>query len=117
MNIGCCLVTVAKLSGLCQGLIMAWNHGVCWLIVKVFSLCATQLVANCVVSINGFYLLVSFIKELTNRAWKIPITYMYCEANFIADFIASYASSLLQNPSASVSQIIAHDMYGLFILV
>lgn len=37
---------------------------------------------------------------------------MYCEANFTADFIASYASSLLQNPSASVSQIIAHDMYG-----
>lgn len=37
MNIGSCLVTVAKLSGLCQGLIMAWNHGVCWLIVKVLA--------------------------------------------------------------------------------
>lgn len=39
MNIGSCLVTVAKFSGLCQGLIMAWNHGVCWLIVKVLAMC------------------------------------------------------------------------------
>ncbi|KAH9735416.1 putative ribonuclease H protein [Citrus sinensis] len=41
MNIGNCLVTMAELWGLYQGLILAWNKGIRWLRVEVDSRCVT----------------------------------------------------------------------------
>ncbi|KAH9751354.1 putative ribonuclease H protein [Citrus sinensis] len=37
MNIGYCSVTIAELWGVYQGLVMAWDHGIRWLLVDVNS--------------------------------------------------------------------------------
>lgn len=94
MNIGYCFVTIVELWGLYQGLIMAWNHGVRYLNVKIDRLCVKQLVDNPMVKVNELYPLVSSTKEITTRDWNITINHIYREANFVVDFLASYASSL-----------------------
>lgn len=67
MNIGICLVTVAELWGLYQGLIMAWQHGCRWLSVEVDSLCVTQLVSTPVIHRNEYASLLQVIKDLIKQ--------------------------------------------------
>lgn len=41
LNIGCCSITIAELWGLYQGLLIAWEIGIRWILVEVDSLCVT----------------------------------------------------------------------------
>ena len=67
MNIGYCSVIVAELWGVYQGLVMAWNHGIRWLLVEVDSQCVVQMLNNLEEMTNEYSPLVSSIKELIHR--------------------------------------------------
>ena len=54
MNIGYCSVTVAELYGVYQGLVMAWDHNVCWLLIEVASRCVVQILNNLKVMTNEY---------------------------------------------------------------
>ena len=95
MNIGYCSVTIAELWGVYQGLVMAWDHGIRWLLVEVDSQCVVQMLNNLEEMTNEYSPLVSSIKELIHRNWHIYVNHVYREANFAADSIANYASNLL----------------------
>ncbi|KAH9649197.1 putative ribonuclease H protein [Citrus sinensis] len=41
LNIGCCSITIAELWGLYQGLLIAWEIGIRWILVEVDRLCVT----------------------------------------------------------------------------
>ena len=56
MNIGYCSVTVAELHGVYQGLVMAWDHSVCWLLIEVDSRCVVQILKNLRVMTNEYSL-------------------------------------------------------------
>ena len=64
MHIGYCSVTVAELWGVYQGLIIAWDHGVRWLLVEVDSRCVVEMLNNLGEMTNEYSPLVTSIKEL-----------------------------------------------------
>ena len=67
MNIRYCSVIVAELWGVYQELIMAWDHGVRWLLVEVDSQCVVQMLNNLEAITNEYSPLASSIKELIHR--------------------------------------------------
>ena len=56
-------VLMAELWGLYQGLILAWDVGIKRLLVKVDSLCITQMISKQVVIPNVFYVLVVVVRN------------------------------------------------------
>lgn len=120
MKIGEASVIMAKLWGLHQGLILAWNTGIRRLLVEVDSLSVTQMVTKQVVVPNVFHALVVAIQELLHRSWQITITHIYREGNSTADFMAnmahsfSYGLHLFSYPPEGIRSILLHDMFGTF---
>ncbi|KAH9758495.1 putative ribonuclease H protein [Citrus sinensis] len=94
MNIGECTLVMAELWGLYQGLLLAWEAGIKWLLVEVDSLCVTQMISKQVVVPNVSYALVVAVRDLLNRNWQVCLTHIYREANSVADFMANMALSL-----------------------
>lgn len=94
MNIGMCSITNAELWGMYQGLILAWNKGIRLVIVEVDSLCVKQLIQSQTPSTNASSSLVNGIWELLSRNWQVSVHHIYREANFAADFLATFVLSL-----------------------
>ncbi|KAK9181143.1 hypothetical protein WN944_024280 [Citrus x changshan-huyou] len=119
LMLGSCSVTMAELRGIYQGLILAWNFGIRWLHVETDSLCATQMLANQVVTTNEYASLIFAIKEyLQKKDWQVSISHVYREANSAADFMANLACSLplglmvYPSPPLGVTSILLYDSYG-----
>lgn len=94
MNIGRCSITIAELWGLYQGLLMAWNGGIRSMIVEADSLCVIQLLEAQNDRLNASSPLVKSIKALLAQNWQVSVHHIYREANFAADFLATFALSL-----------------------
>ena len=109
---------MAELWGLYQGLILAWEVGIKWLLVEVDNLCVTQMISKQVVVPNMFYALVVAVRKLLSRNWQTSITHIYREANSAADFMANMAHSVLlglhvfSNPPMGIYSIISQDIFG-----
>ncbi|KAL9453332.1 hypothetical protein AB3S75_009020 [Citrus x aurantiifolia] len=118
MNIGECTVVMAELWGLYQGLLLAWETGIKWLMVEVDSLCVTQMISKHVVVPNVSYALVVAVRDLLNRNWQVCLTHIYREANSVADFMANMALSLpsgmhlFSSPPMGTYSAILQDMIG-----
>ncbi|KAH9788525.1 reverse transcriptase domain-containing protein [Citrus sinensis] len=118
MNIGECTVAMAELWGLYQGLILAWEAGIKWLLVEVDSLYVTQMISKQVVVPNVSYALVVAIWDLLDRNWQVCLTHIYREANSVADFMANMALSLpngmhfFTSPPVGIYSVILQDMIG-----
>ncbi|KAL9454363.1 hypothetical protein AB3S75_009869 [Citrus x aurantiifolia] len=118
MNIGLCSVTSAELWGLFQGLHLAWNRGIRYLVAEVDRQCIFQLISSTRTEPNAHLSLINAIKELMNRDWQITIKHIYREANFAADFMAKLAGSLplgfhdFDNPPNGIGYWLCNDMYG-----
>ena len=119
MMLGSCSITMAELRGLYQGLILAWNFCIRWLHVETDSLCATQILANQVVTTNEYASLIIAIKEyLQKKDWQVSISHVYREANSAADFMVNLACSLplglmvYPSPPLGVTSILLYDSYG-----
>ena len=118
MNIGYCSVTITELYGVYQGLVMAWDHSVRWLLVEIDSQCIVQMFSNLEEMTNEYSPFVLSIKELINKNWHISVNHIYREVNYVADSIVNYAYDLpiglhrLDSPPACVTHFLLHDMYG-----
>ncbi|KAH9705377.1 hypothetical protein KPL70_011849 [Citrus sinensis] len=118
MNIGFGSVTTAELWGLFQGLNIAWDRGIHYLIVEVDSQCVSQLISSTSLMPNAHFSLITAIKELMNRQWLITIKHIYREANFAADSMAKLAGSLplglhvFENPPEGLGYWLCNDIYG-----
>ncbi|KAH9678147.1 hypothetical protein KPL71_025604 [Citrus sinensis] len=119
LMLGSCSVTMAELRGIYQGLILAWNFCIRWLHVETDSLCATQILANQVVTTNEYASLIIAIKEyLQKKDWQVSISHVYREANSAADFMVNLACSLplglmvYPSPPLGVTSILLYDSYG-----
>ncbi|KAL9453582.1 hypothetical protein AB3S75_009233 [Citrus x aurantiifolia] len=118
MNIGFGSVTTAELWGLFQGLNIAWDRGIRYLIAEVDSQCVSQLISSTSLMPNAHFSLITAIKELMNRQWLITIKHIYREANFAADSMAKLAGSLplglyvFENPPAGLGYWLCNDIYG-----
>ena len=64
MNIGLCSVTSAELWGLFQGLHLAWDRRIRYLVAKVDSQCIFQLISSTRTEPNAHLSLINAIKEL-----------------------------------------------------
>ena len=80
------------------------------------SLCATQMLANQVVTTNEYASLIFAIKEyLQKKDWQVSISHVYREANSAADFMANLACSLplglmvYPSPPLGVSSSLLYD--------
>ena len=109
---------MVELWGLFQGLRLAWEAGTKCLLVKVDSLCITQMISKQVIVPNEFYALVAAIRELVSRNWQISITHIYWEANSAVDFMANMTHSLphgvhlFSSPPVGIYSIIVQDSFG-----
>ncbi|KAH9770878.1 putative ribonuclease H protein [Citrus sinensis] len=118
MNIGFGSVTIAELWGLFQGLNIAWDRGIRYLIVEVDRQCVSQLISSTRLMPNAHFSLITAIKELMNRQWLITIKHIYREANFAADSMAKLAGSLplglhvFENPPEGLGYWLCNDIYG-----
>lgn len=117
-NIGCCSITLAELQGLYQGLLLAWEVGIRWLLMEVDNLCVYDLVVSVNNAPNGYYQLILSIQEMLKRDWNVDLKHIYREANFAADALANYAHSLplglyiFSSPPAVINPFVRHDMQG-----
>ncbi|KAL9444513.1 hypothetical protein AB3S75_017659 [Citrus x aurantiifolia] len=118
MNIGECPVVMAELWGLYQGLLLAWDAGIKYLLVEVDSLCVAQMIFKQVVMPNVSYALVAAVRDLFNRNWQVSLSHIFREANSVADFMANMAHSLphgihlFTSPPVGSYSIILQDMIG-----
>ena len=118
MNLGTCSVTMAKLWGLYQYLLLAWNKGIRWLCIEVNGRCVTQLVMNNKGTSNELAPIIRAIQELFRRNWRVELTHVLREANFVTDYLATLTCSILLGfhvfsyPTTGVLQFIYHYSYG-----
>ncbi|KAH9647730.1 putative ribonuclease H protein [Citrus sinensis] len=77
LNIGCCSITNLELWGLYQGLLIAWEIGIRWILLEVDSLCVTQFVASSSSPVNDCSQLVLPIQDLLKREWHVEIKHIY----------------------------------------
>ena len=94
MNIGFGSMNTAELWGLFQGVNIAWDRGICYLIEEVDSQCVSQLISFIILMPNAHFSHIIAIKEVMNRQRFITIKNIYREANFAADCMAKLAGSL-----------------------
>lgn len=117
INIGENSVIMVELWGLYQGLSLAWNVGIGYLLVEVDSLCVTQMISQQVVVSNVFYALVVVICDFLSRKWQIYISHIYRKTNSAVDFIVNmthlvpHGLHLFSNPSVDIYSIISQDMF------
>ena len=72
MYIGYWSVIVAELWGVYQGLVMAWDHGIRWLLVEVDSQCVFQMLNN--------------LEEMTNEILSASFVYQRAYTQELAHF-------------------------------
>ncbi|CAN1178262.1 Putative ribonuclease H protein At1g65750 [Linum perenne] len=89
MNLGKCSITRAELTGAVTGLERAWELGVRELTVQLDSLCAVRLISDLENTDHQHACIVKRFKALMNRAWRVRVTHIYREGNFLADYLAS----------------------------
>ena len=109
---------MAELWALYQGLTLAWEVGIKWLLVEVDNFCITQMISKQVVVPNVFHTLIAAIRDLLSRNWQTTISHIYREANSAADFMANMAHSaplglhFFSNPPVGIYPIISKDLFG-----
>ncbi|WCJ31853.1 Polynucleotidyl transferase ribonuclease H-like superfamily protein [Euphorbia peplus] len=117
-KIGRCSVVKAKLWGIYDGLILAWNLGFIKVQVEVDSLLCVDLLHRQSTLSNDLLTLIVGIRTLQQRNWEISISHTYREGNRGADFMANLAATVelgihfFDRPPMGVHRIIEQDLLG-----
>lgn len=102
-----------------KGIQLAWDLGIKKLIVEVDSQCAVQQVQGSSSPPNANSTLIREKKQMLGRDWQVRILHTYREANYAADWLASFAGTLavgyhwLPHPPADLKLWLYHDLTGL----
>ncbi|KAL9437497.1 hypothetical protein AB3S75_023376 [Citrus x aurantiifolia] len=119
VNLGTCSVLSAELWGLLHGLKMAWENGFRRVQVGVDNKSVVQLLKMDSVSDTENAALIKTIRELLERDWSVHLEHVYREANYAADFLASYSLNspiglhVLNSPPTEIVGILCKDAYGI----
>ncbi|CAI9102941.1 OLC1v1001337C1 [Oldenlandia corymbosa var. corymbosa] len=76
-----------------KGLHLAWEMGFRRVLMEIDSQCAVKLVSSNAEAVGIHRNLLKAIKELLNRSWEVRVSHEYREANFVADYLATFAAS------------------------
>ncbi|KAH9716124.1 reverse transcriptase domain-containing protein [Citrus sinensis] len=118
VNLGTCSVLSAELWGLLHGLRMAWEYGFRRIQVGVDNKSVVHLVTMASVPDNENATLIKAIRDLLERDWSVQLKHVYREANYAADFLASYSLNspigfhVLLSPPPEIVGLICKDAYG-----
>ncbi|CAN1343203.1 Putative ribonuclease H protein At1g65750 [Linum perenne] len=93
-NLGVCSIMRAEIRGIVEGMKWAWNKGIRKLRIQSDSKAAVDMLSNRRVSVGQHSNLVEQFFELSSRPWEVSIHHIYREANYAADYLASFGHSL-----------------------
>ncbi|CAA7036314.1 unnamed protein product [Microthlaspi erraticum] len=94
LNIGRCTAPMAELWGLYYGLCIAWEKVIERLNVEVDSSMVVGFMKTGISDTHPLSFLVHLCQGLLSKDWEVRISYVYREANRLADGLANYAFSL-----------------------
>ncbi|KAK5819135.1 hypothetical protein PVK06_024097 [Gossypium arboreum] len=107
-KLGNCSVTDAKLWGVYDGLLQAWQLGVTWVVLELDNWEVVQLVkAGPGAAVHNA--LVSEIQRSLQQEWTVKVSHVYLEGNSVAGALAATAFRLplglvlLQQPPDEVA--------------
>ncbi|CAN1238296.1 Putative ribonuclease H protein At1g65750 [Linum grandiflorum] len=93
-NLGRCSITRAEISGIVAGLEIAWDAGIRRLAIQTDSTCTVQILNSSDIGDHPHATLVMKFQELQQRAWRIELSHVFREANFLADAMANAGHAL-----------------------
>lgn len=117
-HIGSCTVPAAELWGLCSGLYLCWNLGIRKVQVEIDSELVVKLVNRKIEITHPLFSLVTRCQGFLRRDWEIQFRHVFREANFSADYLASYAFKfplgfyVLKVPPLDILQFLDKDCHG-----
>ena len=118
VHIGLCSITTADLWGIWEGLNLALDLGFRRVELESDSSCTINLVNQKSPKCHRHTQLVIAIQDLLHRDWGVSCNHIYREANFAANFMAQYTSTMVlgshrfMHLPAGLSKWLSHDEIG-----
>ncbi|CAA7017337.1 unnamed protein product [Microthlaspi erraticum] len=94
LNIGRCSAPLAELWGAYYGLVMAWEKKILRLVLEVDSELVVGFLVRGIQDSHPLSFLVLLCHGFLSKDWSVRVTHVFCEANRLADGLATYAFSL-----------------------
>ncbi|CAL1356848.1 unnamed protein product [Linum trigynum] len=117
-KIGTGSAILAELWGIHQGLILARNHGVQFLILETNSKLAIDLIKNREDPVHPHSTILNAIRRLLTQDWVVQLVHTYREGNRVADWLSKHGLVYpfgvheLANPPSELSRILTDDTLG-----
>lgn len=93
-NMGSCNVLMTELTGIGEGLVMAWDLNIRKLCIESDSAVGAELVEGPLIHTHHFATVIHEIKMWLQKDWQVRLIHNYREGNAVADWIATFAHSL-----------------------